>query len=158
MAFLESLFSGLNIYWATFLFCFAGGLVPVLNTEIYLISISALAAPVSIWPVILIATSGQLISKMLVYLAGKGVIRFPLKRYEKKMDAVKEKFDQWKIGPELFIFISAFAGIPPFYAVSFFAGLIRFNFTKFVIFGFLGRFLRFTLAVLLPQLFIKIFQ
>ena len=158
MAFLESLFSGLNIYWATFLFCFAGGLVPVLNTEIYLMSISALAAPVAIWPVILIATSAQLISKTLVYLAGKGVIRFPLKRYENKMELVKEKFDQWKNAPYLFIFISAFAGIPPFYAVTFFAGLIRMDLIKFLIVGFLGRFLRFALAVQLPQLFMKIFE
>ena len=158
MAFLESLFSGLNIYWATFLFCFAGGLVPVLNTEIYLMSIFAFAAPAAIWPLILIATCGQLISKTLVYLAGRGVIRFPLKRHEKKMDTVKEKFDRWKNGPYLFIFISAFAGIPPFYAVTFFAGLIRLNLIKFLIFGFLGRFLRFALAVQLPQLFMKIFE
>jgi len=158
MVFLEPLFSGLNIYWATLLFCFAGGLVPVLNTEIYLMSISALAAPVAIWPVILIATSGQLIAKTIVYLAGKGVIRFPLKRYENKMELVKEKFDQWKSAPYLFIFISAFTGIPPFYAVTFFAGLIRMDLTKFLIVGFLGRFLRFALAAQLPQLFMKLFE
>jgi membrane protein YqaA with SNARE-associated domain len=157
MEFLESLFSGLNIYWTTFLFCFAGGLVPILNTEIYLMSIFFLAVPASIWPLVLIATSGQLISKTLVFLAGRGVIRFPLKRYEKKMETVKEKFDRWKSGPYLFIFISAFAGIPPFYAVTFFAGLIRLDLTKFLIVGFLGRFLRFALAVLLPQLFLKTF-
>jgi membrane protein YqaA with SNARE-associated domain len=158
MTFLESLFSGLNIYWTTFLFCFTGGLVPVLNTEIYLISVSSLAAPVAIWPVILIATSGQLISKTLIYLAGRGVIRFPLKRYEDKMELVKKKFEQWKSAPYLFIFISAFSGIPPFYAVTFFTGLIRMNFITFLISGFIGRFLRFALAAQLPQLFMKIFE
>ena len=121
-------------------------------------SVAALTTPASMWPVLFIATSGQLISKTLVYLAGRGVIRFPLKRYENKMELVKEKFDQWKNAPYLFIFISAFAGIPPFYAVTFFAGLIRLNLTKFLIVGFLGRFLRFALAVQLPQLFTKIFD
>jgi membrane protein YqaA with SNARE-associated domain len=158
MALSETFLSISNIYLATFVYCFASGLVPIFNTEIYLMSISALAPNASAWPVTIIATSGQLISKTLVYLAGRGIIHLPLKRYERKMEEIGEKFDKWKSAPYLFVFISGLIGIPPLYAVTFFAGLIKLDFIKFFITGFLGRFIRFAIAVQLPQLFIKIFE
>ena len=50
------------------------------------------------------------------------------------------------------LFASAFAGLPPFYLTSITAGMTQFGFTRFVLLGTLGRFLRFGLVALLPLL------
>ena len=46
---------------------------------------------------------------------------------------------------------SAASGFPPFYLVSIAAGTLTFPLKPFIILGFAGRFLRFTVAVFLPH-------
>jgi membrane protein YqaA with SNARE-associated domain len=50
------------------------------------------------------------------------------------------------------IFISSSTGFPPFFFVSVAAGLLRVPLPSFIVFGAAGRFLRFTVAVFLPQI------
>jgi len=50
------------------------------------------------------------------------------------------------------VFASALTGVPPFYAVSVAAGVVRFHFPRFLALALVGRVLRFTAVFLIPRL------
>ena len=50
------------------------GLVPVFNTEAYLLAVAAFAPSDRLLPVVVLTTLGQMIAKSLLYLAGSGVV------------------------------------------------------------------------------------
>lgn len=50
------------------------------------------------------------------------------------------------------IFVSAFSGFPPFFAISVLAGAVSAPLRRFVVAGSLGRLLRFSAVVLFPDL------
>ncbi|MDI6808845.1 MAG: VTT domain-containing protein [Candidatus Eisenbacteria bacterium] len=148
---LQHLFAEYGLYPSTFLVCFVSGFIPVVNAEVYLAAVSMVAPKFSAFPLAFTAASGQMIAKSIIYLAGRGVLRLPIKRYEKKMDRVAEQIEAWGTKTGLFTFISAFTGFPPFYAVSFLAGVLNVKFQRFFLYGFLGRLLRFFVVVLFPR-------
>ncbi len=148
----EELISQFGLYLATFIVCLVSGIVPFVNAEAYLILVSALSDKSDALPIILIATSGQMIAKSIMYLAGAGFLKLPTGKYEQKINKVKEKFTKWENKTAALIFVSGSLGFPPFYIVSILCGVLKINFMKFFLFGFLGRLLRFTITVLFPQL------
>ncbi|RJP80187.1 MAG: hypothetical protein C4524_03850 [Candidatus Zixiibacteriota bacterium] len=141
-----------GIYAVTFLVCLASGVVPVLNAEAYLIFASAVSPPAAILPLILLATMGQMSAKAALYTTGLGVVKLPLRNHAERMERVRRKFERWKGRTNTFVFLSALTGFPPFYTVSMLAGAIRISFNRFMVFGFVGRFLRFAACVLGPQI------
>ena len=50
------------------------------------------------------------------------------------------------------VFVSAAAGLPPFYILSIAAGMLHFPLPRFVLLGLTGRAIRFAVAVFLPHL------
>ena len=143
-----------GLYLTTLMVCFSSGIIPIVNAEAYLVSISAFSPKSVVLPLILVATLGQMIAKLLIYIAGCGVLKFPRRKVEKRtnFDTVIEKFEKWEDKIHLFIFISAFTGFPPFYVVSVLAGISKLNVVRFFVFGFFGRLLRFSIVVLFPQI------
>jgi membrane protein YqaA with SNARE-associated domain len=136
----------------TFLVCFISGFVPLVNSEAYLISVSALS-PLSVaFPLTLSAALGQMTAKVMLYFGGRGVMRLPLGRYQEKVAAARERFERRQGRTGVFLFASAATGFPPFYAVSVLAGALRLPLGSFVVAGLLGRFVRFGTVTLLPQL------
>ncbi|MCH7761105.1 VTT domain-containing protein [candidate division TA06 bacterium] len=148
----EDLITKFGVYLSTFLVCLVSGFVPVVNAEVYLVLISAFVPISLVPPLIFLSTLGQMTAKSILFYAGRGVLNLPLRRYEKKIDRVREKFEKWKPRTDLFILLSASTGFPPFYIVSVLAGVMKMSFVRFFIFGFTGRFLRFSVTLLLPQL------
>jgi membrane protein YqaA with SNARE-associated domain len=148
----ELLISKFGLHLATFIVCLISGFVPIVNAEIYLITVSSFSAKTEIFFLIFISTSGQMIAKSILFLSGRGILNIPFHKYEKKIENAKEKFKKWENRSFLFIFLSASSGFPPFYVVSVLSGMLKLNFKWFVISGFLGRFVRFAVAVLFPQL------
>jgi len=155
----ESLLAQYGIYVTTFLVCLIGGIVPVVNTEAYLIAISIFfGKETAFLPVVLIASATHIIAKILIYLTGKGVLKLPLKKYEKRVEQVTERLERWKASPMLFIFISAGTSLPSFYLVSLTAGAIRYNLTRYIISGTLGLIFRYTMVWHFPQFFMRLFS
>ena len=148
----EILIGKFGIYLTSFLVCLVSGFIPLVNTEAYLAVVSAISQKSVMLPVIAISTFTHIITKLLIYLSGRGVLNLPMKRIDNKLVKVKEKFEKWKTTTDLFIFMSASTGIPPFYIVSFLAGNLKFNLKRFCVFGTLGMLLRFSITVLFPQL------
>jgi membrane protein YqaA with SNARE-associated domain len=135
----------------TFAFCACSAMIPLLHAEAYLVAASLLAPPELRWPLVIAGTSGQMLGKVGMYYAGRGVRLIPGERIQRRIQAATARFrDKRQLGGGL-VFLSASSGLPPFYLVSIGAGTLSFPLMPFILLGFAGRFLRFTVAVFLPH-------
>lgn len=144
------LLSAAGLYITTFAVCLVSAVVPVVNAEAYLLAVSALIPPSAVVPVVMLSAVGQMIGKTGLYLAGRGLFRLPA-RYDAKIGELRAKLEQRKGRTDVLLFVSAFSGFPPFYALSILAGALRFSFGEFLVWGLVGRILRFAVVVLFPQ-------
>jgi len=129
------------------------GLVPVLNTEAYLLAVAAFAPSDRLLPVVLLTTLGQMMAKSLLYLAGSGVMSPSfLGARAARLEEVKNRLETAPTGVAALVFASASAGWPPFYLVSLAAGSLRFSLARFLLIGGSGRLLRFAAVVAVPRL------
>ncbi len=142
-------------FLTTFGVCALSAVVPVVNSEIYLLAASALAPPELAVPLIVAAASGQMLGKSIMYFAGVGALRLPSERLRRMVARVEQRYrTAGKGGATLgggIILLSAVVGLPPFYVVSIACGLFRIPFMQFLLLGTLGRLVRFTVIVLAPQ-------
>lgn len=146
-------FPGSPALWlATLLVAAVAGLVPVVNLEVYLIGVAALAPSSSPLPLAVAAALGQMAAKSLLYLAGGRVLRLPLGRARPRAEDLRSRYASSRAGGLPVILASALFGVPPFYAVSVLAGAVRWRFSRFLTVGFLGRLARFGALLLLPRL------
>jgi membrane protein YqaA with SNARE-associated domain len=136
----------------TFVYCIGSGVIPVMHAEAYLVSASLLAPPQLAWPLVLAATAGQMVAKTAMYGAGRGALLLPYPWLQRRLAAAKTKMEGRRDVGNALIFVSASTGFPPFYVVSVAAGMLNAPLAGFVLFGAMGRFLRFTVAVFLPHL------
>jgi membrane protein YqaA with SNARE-associated domain len=129
------------------------GLVPLLNTEAYLLGVAALAPRETLLPVVVLTTIGQMASKSLLYLAGSGAMSARLLgRRASGLDTMCSRLAQARAGLAAVVFASATTGLPPFYLVSVAAGSLRFSLARFLVVGGGGRLIRFGAIVALPRL------
>ena len=136
----------------TFAYCAGSAVIPLLHAEAYLVAASLLAPPELRWPLVIAGASGQMLGKVGMYYAGRGVRLIPGERIQRRIQLATERYrDKRQLGNGL-VFLSAASGIPPFYLVSIAAGTLTFPLMPFVVLGLVGRFLRFTVAVFLPHL------
>lgn len=134
-----------------FVVALAGGFVPIASMELYLVSVSALAGPSHLVPVVTAATLGQMLSKVVFYLAARGVIRVPMKESAEKLEKWRQRFESHPLGEDALLFLSASVGFPPYYFTPFVAGALRLNFWRFLITGLAGRALRFGVIYAFPE-------
>ncbi len=128
--------------------------MPVFNAELYVIGASALAGRGGLVALVLAMTIGQMIGKVLIYFAGAGAIRMPLREsYRERLGVARDRLERSRLGTVPFLFVSAATGWPPFYFVSILAGVLRLGLGTFVVPGFLGRLVRFGVIAAFPQLF-----
>jgi len=148
----EKLIGRYGLYLTTYIVGVVSGIVPVINLEVYLVWVAALTPSSQAMAITGLATVGQMTAKTLMYLAGAGVLKISVRKPGKKLQAVQMKMAQWQHRLGLFLFSSASLGVPPFYVVSIASGICRVPLAVFIIWGLLGRFLRFAVTVLFPHL------
>jgi len=136
----------------TFVYCIGSAIIPVMHAEAYLIAASLLTPPELAWPLVIAATAGQMLGKVGMYGAGRGALRIPGERMQRLIGQATARYRGRKEVGNAMIFVSAASGLPPFYVVSVAAGMLRFPLLPFILFGFAGRFIRFSVAVFLPHL------
>jgi membrane protein YqaA with SNARE-associated domain len=146
----EELVLRLGLPLATFVYCVASGVIPIVNAEIFLVGVAAVAPSSSLWVVALVASLGQMVAKSIMYLGGRGVFRLPMGKRKADLEAVRAKVERWR-SKDLLVFVSAALGLPPFFAIAILAGTLRFPFARFVLAGFAGRLVRFSLVLAVPQ-------
>jgi membrane protein YqaA with SNARE-associated domain len=153
----ENLIGRYGLYLTTYFVGLVSGLVPVVNLEVYLVWVAALTPSSQALAITGLATVGQMTAKILIYLAGAGILKISVRKPGKKLQAVQAKMAQWQHKLSLFLFTSASLGVPPFYVVSIAAGICRVPLAVFIIWGLIGRFLRFAVTVFFPHLLKGVF-
>ncbi len=134
---------------AAFVYCVGSGFVPILNAEVFLVGIAALAPHDALPGVVVLAAAGQMVAKAGMYLGGRGVVRLPKGRRREEIAAWQARVERWR-SKDLLILVSASVGLPPLFVMSVLAGTLRFPFVRFLVAGFLGRLLRFGVVVAVP--------
>jgi membrane protein YqaA with SNARE-associated domain len=129
---------------------FISAFIPAVNAELLLLGLASAAPRAWLLPVVALTTLGQMAGKALLYLAARGAILVPRGRATVWLNRAKARVDRHQRLGGTFLFASAFSGVPPFYLTSITAGLARFDFRGFLVFGSLGRFLRFAVVAAIP--------
>jgi membrane protein YqaA with SNARE-associated domain len=142
------------MYATCFSLSIASALMPWVNGEVLLLSLSIFArSPLQVVLLVVLATSGQIIGKCVLYWAGRGVIPIGSGRIGKILSSWRDRFSRSSVKPMWLVFISAASGIPPFYVITVLAGAFRLKFPQFIAVGACGRLIHFGVLALLPQLF-----
>jgi membrane protein YqaA with SNARE-associated domain len=147
----DDLLSMLGLYGGTFAVAVISGLVPVANLELFLIGLVRLAVDDSsqLVMIVILAATGQMVAKLGLYHAGRGLLELPRGRYKKKILAARAKLEQWRSRPYLIYSLSAVFGLPPFYLTVLAAGALAIRLQAFLLIGLAGRLLRFGVLVAL---------
>ncbi len=138
----------LGAHAGTYAVSLVGGLVPVVNVEIYL---AALAA--GSWTffdlliLAMLAALGQMTAKLVLYYAAQGAVSLPGQRLQTALATAQTRVTTWNDKALGVYFTSSLLGLPPFYLVSLAAGILKIGLVSFLGLGILGRFVRF-IAVL----------
>jgi membrane protein YqaA with SNARE-associated domain len=151
----EELVGKVGIYAASFVVGFVSGLVPFVNSEVYLVAVSSMVARPALLPIALLSAAGQMVAKTIIFYAGRGVFKINMGKLEKKIEVVQKKFQDWEGKADVLMLFSAAVGMPPFYVVSFVAGALKLHYIRFLIAGLVGRSIRFAAIIYFPQLVLK---
>ena len=147
-----STLSTVALYAATFAFAFVSGIIPfVLNIELYLLAVAALTDASAV-PIVGLATAGQTVAKVILYLVGKGAlnIKWVKKSASSKAASAFAKRPGSGLG---IVALSAVVGFPPLYGVALIAGTLRLPLVAFTVLIIIGRLIRFGGVYLVPGLF-----
>jgi membrane protein YqaA with SNARE-associated domain len=140
------------IWLATFGFSLAGGIVPALSIEAYVLAVSAASPHADVLPVAVAAALGQMVAKCLVYLAGTGLLRLPFVGRSRRVESAVARLARGEGRALAMVLASAMTSVPPFYAVSLAAGTLRVRFAGLFAAGCLGGFVRFAALFAVPRL------
>lgn len=145
----NDLLAMLGIYGGTFVVSIIAGLVPLVNTEVFLVGLVRLAVDRStqLPAIVVAAATGQMVAKIGLYHAGRGLLELPRGRYQDKIETVRKKLEDWKTKPYLVYAISSVIGIPPMYLTVLAAGAMKIRFNAFLAIGLAGRLVRFAVLV-----------
>jgi membrane protein DedA with SNARE-associated domain len=141
-----------GIYLGSFVYSVLSGFIPFMNAELFLLYVGATATPSQLPGVALLATLGQMVAKSALYCGGRGLIPLPRRFGNKALDAVLERLSLRTEAATGVTFVSAVTGLPPFYAISVLAGVLRWPFALFLVAGSFGRVIRFSAVLYLPGL------
>jgi membrane protein YqaA with SNARE-associated domain len=147
------------MYATCFGLSIVSALLPWVNGEVLMLSFSAFArSPLQLAFLVLLASAGQMTGKCILYWVGRGAIPIGSGRIGRKMESWRGRFSGSSPKSMWLVFASAVSGIPPFYATTLFAGVLRLRFSKFIAVGAAGRLLHFGILALVPQLFTRVSQ
>jgi membrane protein YqaA with SNARE-associated domain len=136
----------------TFVLAAAGGLLPFSPIEAVLV-MTAIARPTLLVPVVVLATVAQMSAKSLLFLGSqKAEAKLSGKR-RRAIDRVRHRLEGRRWTQILTVVVSALAGLPPLYLVTVVCGALRVRLSDYLVAGMVGRGLRFSALVMLPQLF-----
>jgi membrane protein YqaA with SNARE-associated domain len=145
----DDLLAMLGIYGGTFVVSIIAGLVPLVNTELFLAALVRLAVDrgSQLPGIVVAAATGQMIAKIGLYYAGMGLLELPRGRYQAKIELARKKLERWKTQPYLIYALSSVLGVPPLYLTVLAAGAMKIRFAAFLVIGLLGRLVRFAVVV-----------
>jgi membrane protein YqaA with SNARE-associated domain len=146
-------------YLWCFLLSIVSALVPWVNGEVILLSLTALArSPWARAMLVLSACTGQMAGKCVLYWAGKGVIPLRSGHVKNTLSAWQGRLERSPSKMLYLVFVSSAVGIPPFYVVTIMAGALRVRFGPFFTVGACGRLVRFGALAFVPSIMFHWFR
>ncbi|SEC61012.1 membrane protein YqaA, SNARE-associated domain [Nocardioides exalbidus] len=143
----------MTLFWSVLGASIGSALLPLINIEIILTG-AVSQAPGHEWALVIAATIGQMLGKILWYWGGTHVERAPWVNRQLQKPAAKASLDKWHERAEGrpwftagLLFVSAFSGFPPYAVTAVLAGILRVPMWIFLVTGTLGRGLRFWVVV-----------
>ncbi|MCE7007571.1 hypothetical protein LWC34_32825 [Kibdelosporangium philippinense] len=151
---------------------FSSALIPLVSTEVFVLALIAQEPNIPCLALGAVVAVAQVLGKLLYYLAARGSLRLPtfMHRKDKPLTERRIRWQQrtkrvrgwlhwltekchkhphWMTGT---YGVSAVVGLPPFMATSVLAGMAKMPMSTFVVAGFAGRCLRFTVLAMSPAL------
>ncbi|NIP78469.1 MAG: hypothetical protein GWM90_04400 [Gemmatimonadetes bacterium] len=136
----------------TFGVCVIAGFTPLVNAELFLLAVAIGLEPACAPAVIVAAAVGQMTAKLVWYEAGAGLVRLGPGRMRDRVERARARVAAHRHMGGPFVLTSAVTGIPPFFAVSIASGVVAFGPARFMALGLVGRLVRFTVVLAVPQI------
>ena len=159
----QQLFDWFGLYLGAFLFSFVSGVVPLISIELFLLAVGALTRnPWHLLGVALLTALGQLLSKLLLYASGRGMLpnqlhgRLLRTRGMVRLGHLRDRLASYKGSTGWLLFVSAVVGLPPSYLYSIVCGMMNMSLMLFTGLSALGFVIRFVGLVYLPYLVQKL--
>ncbi|MFC4001130.1 hypothetical protein ACFS2C_07775 [Prauserella oleivorans] len=160
----------------TFGVAFGSAVIPVISIEVFVIGLMTSGNSIPWLAVGAVVATGQILGKLLYYLAARGSIRLPeflhcrlhrerppsprrhrwrlrTKKLRGWLDTLRERCHRHPHWMASTYGVSSVVGLPPFMATTVLAGLVRMRMSTFVTAGLLGRFVRFSALAASPAMF-----
>ena len=134
---------------------FVGGLIPVGPIKIVLIILSYQVLTNSLFMLVVIVTLSCLFAKILIYYIGDCTTLILPVFMKNKLTYYQSVLKTKRRISASMLIISAMIGIPPYYIINVISGMLRVNFNVFLMLSFLGFFIRFSLVIFLPKVFLN---
>jgi membrane protein YqaA with SNARE-associated domain len=151
--------SGAGLFVSCFFLSIVSALIPWVNGEIMLLSLTVFArSPVHLAGLVLMASAGQMTGKCILYWAGRGAIPMKGGRIGKALESWRGQFERSSNKSMGLVFVSAVFGIPPFYVITILSGAFRLRFGRFMAIGACGRLVHFGMLVMVPQFGSRLFH
>jgi membrane protein YqaA with SNARE-associated domain len=150
----EQLLGTLGLYGGTLVVCFVSGLVPLINTELFLVGLGvvAITSPGQIVPIAVLAAIGQVSAHLVLYFAGLGVVGLPRGKTRDKIERARARVAKWQRRPHFVLALAATIGIPPLMLVSVVAGAMKISVRAYCLISLVGRTVRFAAILAIPFL------
>ena len=141
------------LFWSVLGASIGSALLPLINIEAIL-AVAVSQSPEAMWGLIVAATVGQMLGKILWYWGGMHLDRAPWVDRQLAKPRAKASLDKWHARAEGrpwftagLLLVSAAVGLPPYAVTAVLAGTLRVPFAVFLVTGLLGRGLRFWAVV-----------
>jgi membrane protein YqaA with SNARE-associated domain len=130
-----------------------GSLLPFAPVEPFLLGLGLMAPPEMLVPLAVVATASHMAGKAVLYLGSIKAMQLLSVRQQQAIERARTRLSPGRSYQYLTVFTSAVSGLPPFYAITVAAGLMKLPLVPFLLVGTVGRACRFVALVLAPQLF-----
>lgn len=130
-----------------------GSLFPFAPIEPFLLGLGLIAPPDMLVPLALVATVSHMAGKAVLYLGSRKAMQLLSVRQQQAIERARTRLSRRRWYQYLTVFTSAISGLPPFYAITVAAAMVKVPLVPFIAVGTVGRACRFLALVLAPQLF-----
>ncbi len=138
------LIATLGLPLATFAIALVGAVFPIVSIEVFLIGVAVIAGPADAVLLVPLAALGQLLGKLPIYGAARG-----LTRSSKRIGRLRTWFSRYH--PTTVLAASTLFGIPPFSLAATAAGVLGIQLRTFCVVVGCGRALRFAAIFLIAR-------
>jgi membrane protein YqaA with SNARE-associated domain len=147
---IDALIAAVGIYAGTFAVGVVSSVLPIVSIEVFLVALVLARGPVDAPLLIALATCGQVLGKLSIYFAARGLTALP-GRHRTWIERMRTWLARTGHRPHVVLAASAVLGLPPFSIISTAAGALAISARSFCVVIATGRALRFAVLIALAS-------